>query len=480
MAVSSPSSLVTCTYDGQERSEISQETTHVDVCESLSELPSGALRDLFLLVQVNLPLGLRVIGRSTFQFCSSLQFVTLPQTLQEIQAHAFEYCTNLMPNCKLFDLPEGITVIGDQAFAMSCQSIEYLQLPSTLVVLGRGSFSHWSNLVSVGMYEDGKLETIGDYAFYGAVALRNVAIPSTVNYVGRWSFGRCRQLQHAAKAYMFDSSDEAVEKAVRTRFEGLPLHKMMHYFDGSSASESEITKLVTSNDAAKKHGFECDKLGMTPLDILMLAPKPNYDLVPLFVQHFPETAFALKHGSTPVHYACLRKAPVEVVETLITEQIKCAADIDAQQNRVKPIEPPHWGSLLARAHQSDAIEILQAILRLQLNDRIEGLGLDRWKQEVQESISQLSNAEDRTEQLVRMDAIYNQVETYHQMEVISNLELCLWNACIQKTALQSDFTEVNREDCRIYSGSESILSNVIPFLFEVTAPRSISPTTCEY
>ncbi|CAJ1962344.1 unnamed protein product [Cylindrotheca closterium] len=481
-----PSTLTICKYNGQDRSEVALEATHVDVSGSLVELPANALNDLSLLVQVRLPQGLRVIGESAFTFCPSLQIVEFPDSLQEIRAHAFEYCTNLSSsddNSKVLDLSEGITVIGDQAFSMSCQSVEYIQLPSTLKILGKGSFSHLSALVSVGLHEKGKLETIGDYAFYGAHALRNVAIPSSVTYVGRWAFGKCHQLQNAVNGKMFDScDDEAMEETLRNRFKGLWLHKSIYFDDGAAAMElSEIATSGVSTENETKR----DRLDMTPLDILMLAPKPNYDLVPVLVQQFPVTVSAPNGNKCPAHYACARKAPVSVVETLIRAQMEAISEKHSQGAAM----PPYWTSLIARAHQSDAIDILQLLIGLRFSGHFHSWRLDRWKQDTEDSICRLSsfpNKEDRTERLVHVEAIHEKAEIYQRMEILSNLELAVWKSSIQHTELENKTsvaaTHVNREHCRIYSGSDSILSNVIPFLDEVTRPKSqnYSPAPCSY
>ncbi|KAL3937448.1 MAG: hypothetical protein SGBAC_007459 [Bacillariaceae sp.] len=481
----SSSTLAICKYDGQDRSEMAHDTTHLNVSESLVELPAGALRDLCLLVQVKLPQGLLVIGESAFMFCPSLQLVEFPDSLQEIRAHAFEYCTNLSSDCdeNVLDFPEGIRVIGDQAFAMSCQDVDYLQLPSTLNALGRGSFSHLSSLVSVGLHEEGKLERIGDYAFYGAHALRNIVIPSTVTYVGRWAFGKCQQLQSAMNGKMMDSFDEEIEKALRTRFNGLGLHNII-YFNGGTVTTIELSKIAAS-DAVTENGAKRDKLGMTPLDILMLAPKPNYDLVPILTRQFPITVSVPNGSNSPAHYACARKAPIYVVETLIKAQLECAFSGMQSHEMVKP---PHWTSLIARAHQSDAIHILQLLIGLRSCDQLHSWRHDRWKQDVEDSISSLSsfpNKEDRTERLVQMKSIYDKVETYQEIERLSNLELAVWKTSIQRTEQETKTSKggnrVNREYCRIYSGSDAVVSNVLQFLHDAMGTsQNYSPVTCSY
>lgn len=469
----STSVINVCYYTGQDRSQIKEGTTHVEVVRGggsqkmMIEIPVGALRDLCLLVHVNLPQGLTVIAESAFKFCPSLRSILFPGSLREIRAHAFEYCTNLSSDdcgSGLLDLPEGLRVVGDQAFSMSCQSVQYLQLPSSLASIGRGSFSHWPDLISVGLHEGGNLTTIGDYAFYGGHALTNVAIPSTVSYVGRWAFGRCLNLQH-----LVNGRAQAVEEALKSRFEGFPLHKRI-YFDNQQTSK----EMYHDNDPSdRSHWLRKERLGMTPLILLLLSPKPRYDDVPVLLEECPGiVAMSDRFGETAAHYACRRRAPVSVIEALITGQMNLARDDKAKTGSAGAVVPlPPWSALISIANQVDAIDILQLLLRLQLEDRLESLRLVRWKREIEEAIHSLASLLDSdgsAKRLIRIQKMLAKLERCERVEAISNLELAAWKASFPRqdapAARSAPIVIEDRYVSYIYGGSQSIVQSVVPFL----------------
>lgn len=73
---------------------------------------------------VILPEGVTVIGENAFAYCTSLEEVRLPKTLTHISAKAFGGCYSL----KKAELPKGIVEIGASAFA-HCSKLENMIIP---------------------------------------------------------------------------------------------------------------------------------------------------------------------------------------------------------------------------------------------------------------------------------------------------------------------------------------------------------------
>ncbi len=107
--------------------------------------------------EFSLPEGVRVIGENAFASAEYLNSVILPSTLERIENGAFSVCTRL--TC--IEIPEGVTYVGDRAF-YSTEALAEVILPESL--------SH-----------------IGDSAFAGA-ALTSVYVPKGVTFIGREAF----------------------------------------------------------------------------------------------------------------------------------------------------------------------------------------------------------------------------------------------------------------------------------------------------
>ena len=110
--------------------------------------------------------GIKVtsIGKSAFRM-SDVTKVTLPDTIEKIDSHAFAFATSL----KEINIPEGVTEIGNNAF-MGCMSLENIALPENV-------------------------ETIGMYAFDGS-GLTEITLPSNVTKIYDYAFAECEYLKN--------------------------------------------------------------------------------------------------------------------------------------------------------------------------------------------------------------------------------------------------------------------------------------------
>ncbi len=170
------------------------------------------------------------IGESAFDCCTMLNAITIPKSISTIGPNAFMSCEGLTSivvdadnqtfdsreNCNaiiesstgmlLFGsnastIPEGVTAIADNAFR-NCMMLSSLRIPSTLLSLGKLSFSG-SGIRAISVAEgnpkfdsrDGCnaiIETATNTLFLGC---STTVIPPTVKVIGSYAFRTTRDLE---------------------------------------------------------------------------------------------------------------------------------------------------------------------------------------------------------------------------------------------------------------------------------------------
>ncbi len=163
--------------------------------------------------------GLKVvsIGRKAFANADYLETVTLPATVTSLGVYAFVNCSALMDynvetgneryeskdgvlyskdgktlerfplgrHPESYAVPEGITGIGDVAFATSMTLTE-VTLPESLETLGTAAFSDCPRLLEVTI--PSSVTEISDFAFNNCLHLKTVNLPETITEIGYAAF----------------------------------------------------------------------------------------------------------------------------------------------------------------------------------------------------------------------------------------------------------------------------------------------------
>lgn len=94
----------------------------------------------------------------------------------------------------------GVTSISDKVFE-KCRTIQQVDLPATLKKIGADAFSgcRWLSKITL----PAQLESIGDHAFFEC-ALRSIAVPDSVTYMGEGVFMNNFKLTYAKLSYSID------------------------------------------------------------------------------------------------------------------------------------------------------------------------------------------------------------------------------------------------------------------------------------
>ncbi len=184
--------------------------TSVAIPNSVSKIGKYAFYDCTGLTSVLLPDLVTSIGDYTFDGCKGLTSVTIPNSVTSIGASAFNGCTGLAAVI----IPNSVTYLGDYAFD-GCTGLTSVTISSSILSIGDHAFYKCTGLTSVTI--PNSVTSIGQYAFYkctgltsvtfpnsitsigtdafnGCTGLTSVTIPNSVTYIGGWTFENCTGL----------------------------------------------------------------------------------------------------------------------------------------------------------------------------------------------------------------------------------------------------------------------------------------------
>ncbi len=154
--------------------------------------------------EYTIPDSVKTIDERAFYFCQNLEEVTIPDRVTEIGYQAFYYCQNLTS----VDFPENLEILGIEAFHNTPwfgtqNSVVYengvlingtkisdeKELPEGIRVIGGEAFSSNTKLTELTIPET--VTHINEGIFFQNETLRSVTIPDNVIYLGESAFLQC-------------------------------------------------------------------------------------------------------------------------------------------------------------------------------------------------------------------------------------------------------------------------------------------------
>ena len=131
--------------------------------------------------------GGSIVDYAAFGLATSLESITLPESIMSIGISAFYGCTALVS----VNIPHSITSISQYTF-YDCYSLESITIPEGVTIINDEAFYGCASLISV--YIPNTVTMIRISAFDGASSLESVYIPESVTYIGDYAFGYCDSL----------------------------------------------------------------------------------------------------------------------------------------------------------------------------------------------------------------------------------------------------------------------------------------------
>ena len=200
--------------------------TAYTVPEQIRIIGAGAFADAETLEKITIPAGVQQIQQGSFSGCTALAEIEAPDTLTYLAADAFadtawrndskeDYLTlgkmliAYQGKESVAEVPDGIRIINSGAFAgnngittvhlpetvreireeafCGCGSLQVAEFGDQLTAIGANAFADCRTLNYLRLGH--ALETVGDYAFAGCPALTEIYLPDTVKTIGEKAFG---------------------------------------------------------------------------------------------------------------------------------------------------------------------------------------------------------------------------------------------------------------------------------------------------
>lgn len=193
---------VPVTVIGQESFRANDTIQSVTLPSTIRQIDSGAFRDTSNLRSINLPSGLTEISYQCFGG-SGLTSVTMPDSVTTLDMSAFAYCKNLQSvhisanvtkipmdcfkECSALqsvEIPSKVTMLETSCFKGT--AIQEITIPSSVTAIGKFAFEDCKNLQSVTLSYG--LKEIYGYSFYHCTSLKSIYLPASLTLLEEGAF----------------------------------------------------------------------------------------------------------------------------------------------------------------------------------------------------------------------------------------------------------------------------------------------------
>ncbi len=174
----------------------------ITIPNTVTSIGSYAFYTCYSLQSITLPNTVTSISDNAFYNCYSLQSITVPNTIISIRDNAFYRCHSLQS----ITLPNTVTLIGSDVFygcySIKVKTLKYLtyinyfnevSIKNSVTSIKSSAFQSCYSLQSITI--PNTVTSISDRAFYNCFSLQSVTLPNTVTSMGGYVFYGCYSLQ---------------------------------------------------------------------------------------------------------------------------------------------------------------------------------------------------------------------------------------------------------------------------------------------
>ncbi len=154
---------------------------------SLKSIGENAFYNCASLTELTLNEGLENIGNKAFYSAISLKSLKIPYTVEEIGEKAF-YGASAMTTLDFLKNSKGetsITEIKESTFN-KCSSLNYISIPDSVITINDKAFYGCEN--AAGVIIGNNVTEIGDYAFFKLNSVNSLILPKSLTKVGKFAF----------------------------------------------------------------------------------------------------------------------------------------------------------------------------------------------------------------------------------------------------------------------------------------------------
>jgi len=189
------------------------EITRIEVGEGITAIGEYAFGEMSTVEEISLPNSLVNVEFAAFLGCSGLSEITLPSGVKKVIPEAFFGCMNLenihvaAPG-KYYTSQNGMLYNTQKNFLLRCPEGKRgsLEIPWGTMMISQNAFDGCGYLKSVSF--PGTVATIGAYAFLDCWSLEKVYLPDSVSSVFEGAFANCTSLTWARLSPQLSAIDK--------------------------------------------------------------------------------------------------------------------------------------------------------------------------------------------------------------------------------------------------------------------------------
>lgn len=149
---------------------------------------------------IMIPEGITVIGENAFQGMNNIESVHIPKGVEKISAGAFSGCKNL----KTVNIPDGVEIVDRDVFN-GCINLKEISFPESIRNIEAGAMTGCIRLESVNIPK--RTELLPWRIFEGCTSLKYIVIPEKIKTIEDFAFAECTALEQIKFECMHSDDD---------------------------------------------------------------------------------------------------------------------------------------------------------------------------------------------------------------------------------------------------------------------------------